>query len=58
MLALLLNSEVWNVSTTQVKVVRDTMNQMIDAWKEIPDVSDDVSPPLQSRSSSRGIRLL
>lgn len=37
----------------KVKVVRDTMNQMIDAWKEIPDVSDDVSPPLQSRSSSR-----
>lgn len=37
----------------KVKAVRDTMNQMLGAWKEIPDVSNDVSPPPQSQSSSK-----
>ncbi|KAA8542607.1 hypothetical protein F0562_023759 [Nyssa sinensis] len=37
----------------KVKVVRETMNQMVDAWKEIPDVSDDVLTSLQSQSSSK-----
>lgn len=42
----------------QVKAVRDTMNQMLGAWKEIPDVSNDVSPPPQSQSSSKGKRMI
>ncbi|OVA14322.1 HEAT [Macleaya cordata] len=37
----------------KVKAVRDTMNFMIEAWKDVPDVSDEVSPPSQSKSSSR-----
>ncbi|XP_057950843.1 TORTIFOLIA1-like protein 3 isoform X2 [Malania oleifera] len=37
----------------KVKAVRDTMNQMLEAWKEIPDLSDDVSPPPRSQSSSK-----
>ncbi|XP_058115519.1 TORTIFOLIA1-like protein 4 [Magnolia sinica] len=37
----------------KVKVVRDAMNQMLEAWKDIPDISDDVSAPSQSKSSSR-----
>lgn len=40
----------------QVKAVRDTMNQMLGAWKEIPDPSNDVSPPPQAQSSSKGKR--
>lgn len=31
------------------------MNEMIEAWKQIPDVSDELSPPPQSVSSSKGI---
>ncbi|XP_022867296.1 TORTIFOLIA1-like protein 3 [Olea europaea var. sylvestris] len=41
----------------KVKAVRETMNQMIDAWKEIPDLSDEVLPPAESQLSSKGIRL-
>ncbi|KAF9604325.1 hypothetical protein IFM89_005906 [Coptis chinensis] len=36
----------------KVKVVRETMNQMIDAWKDVPGSYGEVSPPLQSRASS------
>lgn len=37
----------------KVKAVRDVMNQMLEAWKQIPDVSVDASPPPQSESSSK-----
>ncbi|CAJ1943964.1 unnamed protein product [Sphenostylis stenocarpa] len=37
----------------KVKLVRDVMNQMLEAWKQIPDVSDEVSPPPKSQSSSK-----
>lgn len=30
------------------------MNQLLDAWKEVPDVFDDGSPPPHSQESSRG----
>ncbi|KAF2316028.1 hypothetical protein GH714_040823 [Hevea brasiliensis] len=29
----------------KVKAAREVMNQMIEAWKQVPDVSEDVSPP-------------
>ena len=41
----------------QVKLVREVVNQMLEAWKQIPDVSDDFSPPPHSQSSSKGIYL-
>lgn len=31
------------------------MNQMVEAWKEIPDLTDEVSPPRESQASSKGI---
>ncbi|CAL0325381.1 unnamed protein product [Lupinus luteus] len=37
----------------KVKVVREVMNQMLEAWKQIPDVSDEFSPPPRSQSSSK-----
>ncbi|THG22648.1 TORTIFOLIA1-like protein 3 [Camellia sinensis] len=37
----------------KVKMVRETMIQLVEAWKEIPNVSDEVSPPLESQSSSK-----
>ncbi|KAK4350469.1 hypothetical protein RND71_029782 [Anisodus tanguticus] len=37
----------------KVKAVRETMNQMLEAWKGIPDFSDDGSPPAQSNPSSK-----
>ncbi|OIT30364.1 PREDICTED: microtubule-associated protein TORTIFOLIA1-like [Nicotiana attenuata] len=37
----------------KVKAVRETMNQMLEVWKEIPDLSDDDSPLPQSNSSSK-----
>ncbi|PON86101.1 Coatomer beta subunit [Trema orientale] len=37
----------------KVKAVREVMNQMLEAWKQIPDVSGDVSPPPQSQASSK-----
>ncbi|KAK7291660.1 hypothetical protein RIF29_06979 [Crotalaria pallida] len=37
----------------KVKVVREVMNQMLEAWKQIPDVSDAFSPPPRSQSSSK-----
>ncbi|XP_022885324.1 TORTIFOLIA1-like protein 4 [Olea europaea var. sylvestris] len=36
----------------KVKAVRETMNQMIDAWKEIPDLSDEVSQSAELQASS------
>ncbi|XP_073136814.1 TORTIFOLIA1-like protein 3 isoform X2 [Henckelia pumila] len=35
----------------KVKAVREAMNQMIEAWKEIPDLCGVVSPPPESGSS-------
>ncbi|KAG4991297.1 hypothetical protein JHK87_024754 [Glycine soja] len=37
----------------RVKLVRDVMNQMLEAWKLVPNVSDEVSPPPKSQSSSK-----
>ncbi|XP_020235404.1 TORTIFOLIA1-like protein 3 [Cajanus cajan] len=39
----------------KVKLVREVMIQMLEAWKQIPDVSDEISPPPQSLSSSKEI---
>lgn len=41
-----------------MKLVRDVMNQMLEAWKLVPDVSDEVSPPPKSQSSSKGNYLI
>lgn len=41
----------------QVKIVRETMNQMIEAWKAIPDVPEEVLTPPESHSSSKGIKI-
>uniref|UniRef100_A0A2P2IR06 TORTIFOLIA1/SINE1-2 N-terminal domain-containing protein n=1 Tax=Rhizophora mucronata TaxID=61149 RepID=A0A2P2IR06_RHIMU len=38
----------------KVKVVRETMNRVLQLWKEVPGVSEDVLAPSQSRSSSIG----
>ncbi|KAG8059496.1 hypothetical protein GUJ93_ZPchr0002g25605 [Zizania palustris] len=40
----------------KVKIVRDSMNKMIEAWKEIPDIEDDEcssGAPLASQSQRR-----
>lgn len=37
----------------KVKAVREVMNHMLEVWKQIPDVSDEVSPPPKSEYSSR-----
>ncbi|XP_062116387.1 TORTIFOLIA1-like protein 3 [Humulus lupulus] len=37
----------------KVKAVREIMNQMLEAWKQIPDVSGNLSPPPQSQASSK-----
>jgi len=34
------------------------MNQMLEAWKQIPDVSDEVTPPPKSQTSSKGNLIL
>lgn len=39
----------------KVKAVRETMNQTVEAWKEISDLSDEVSMPPDSHSSSKEI---
>ncbi|KAF7835384.1 TORTIFOLIA1-like protein 3 [Senna tora] len=41
-----------------VKVVREVMSQMLDVWKQIPDVSDEFSPPPQSQASIREVMKL
>ncbi|KAH7856687.1 hypothetical protein Vadar_004286 [Vaccinium darrowii] len=35
----------------KVKIVRETMNQLVEVWKEIPDFSDEISSPLEPQSS-------
>lgn len=45
-----------NHCLVQVKAAREVMNQMIEAWKQVPDVPEDVSPPPRSQVSSKGIR--
>ncbi|CAN0900717.1 TORTIFOLIA1-like protein 3 [Linum grandiflorum] len=37
----------------KVKATREVMSQMIEAWKQVPDVSDEPSPPPRSQASSR-----
>ncbi|KAM0060543.1 putative MT-associated protein TORTIFOLIA1/SPIRAL2 [Helianthus debilis subsp. tardiflorus] len=37
----------------KVKVVRETMNQMIEAWKAIPDAPEEGLTPAESHSSSK-----
>lgn len=37
----------------KVKAVREVMNQMVEAWKQIPDVSEESSPPPSSQASSK-----
>ncbi|KAI3765763.1 hypothetical protein L2E82_15806 [Cichorium intybus] len=37
----------------KVKTVRETMNQMIEAWKAIPDLPEEVLTPPESQSSSK-----
>lgn len=39
----------------KVKAVRETMNQMIEAWNVIPDVLEEVSPPRESQSSKEEV---
>jgi len=42
----------------QVKIVRDSMNRMLEVWKDIPavdlDDGDDCTPKPQPNSSRRG----
>ncbi|KAJ4870388.1 ARM repeat superfamily protein [Raphanus sativus] len=38
----------------KVKAVREVMNQMIEAWRQVPDLSEEVSPPRRSNASSKG----
>lgn len=37
----------------KVKIVRETMNQLVEVWKEIPDFSDEISSPPEPQSSFR-----
>ncbi|GER50026.1 ARM repeat superfamily protein [Striga asiatica] len=37
----------------KVKAVRETINQLLEVWKEIPDLPDEVSPPPESQPSSK-----
>ncbi|MED6150249.1 hypothetical protein PIB30_070569 [Stylosanthes scabra] len=37
----------------KVKLVREVMNQMLEAWKNVPDLSEEFSPPPHSISSSK-----
>ncbi|KAK6148464.1 hypothetical protein DH2020_019376 [Rehmannia glutinosa] len=37
----------------KVKAARETMNQLIETWKEIPDLPDELSPPPESQASSK-----
>ncbi|XP_073130627.1 TORTIFOLIA1-like protein 4 [Henckelia pumila] len=38
----------------KVKVVRETMNQALERWKDVPDVLEEVTSPKGSSSSSSG----
>ncbi|CAH8392821.1 unnamed protein product [Eruca vesicaria subsp. sativa] len=37
----------------KVKAVREVMNEMIEVWRQVPDLSEEVSPP-RSNASSKG----
>ncbi|KAL9439283.1 hypothetical protein AB3S75_024859 [Citrus x aurantiifolia] len=37
----------------KVKAVREVMNKMIEAWKQVPDLSEEASPPPQSLDPSK-----
>ncbi|KAK8686078.1 hypothetical protein V6N13_125105 [Hibiscus sabdariffa] len=37
----------------KVKAAREVMGQMLEAWKQVPDVSEEASPPPLSQASSR-----
>ncbi|MBA0794237.1 hypothetical protein Gohar_018587 [Gossypium harknessii] len=37
----------------KVKAAREVMSQMLEAWKQVPDVSEEASPPPRSQASSR-----
>ncbi|KAJ6293978.1 hypothetical protein OIU76_022119 [Salix suchowensis] len=37
----------------KVKAAREVMNETIEAWKQVPDVSEEASPPPRSLASSR-----
>ncbi|GMI66044.1 hypothetical protein like AT5G62580 [Hibiscus trionum] len=37
----------------KVKAAREVMSQMLEAWKQVPDVSEEASPPPRSQPSSR-----
>jgi len=37
-----------------VKVVRETMNRVLDMWKEVKDVSENVPSPIKSACASVG----
>ncbi|KAL8123498.1 TORTIFOLIA1-like protein 4 [Apium graveolens] len=39
----------------KVKVVREAMTLMVEAWREIPDAVDEVSPLSESQSSSKEV---
>ncbi|KAI3761341.1 hypothetical protein L1987_51753 [Smallanthus sonchifolius] len=41
----------------KVKIVRETMNQMIEAWKAIPDMPEEVLTPPESQSSSKAAKV-
>ncbi|XP_038878681.1 TORTIFOLIA1-like protein 3 [Benincasa hispida] len=41
----------------KVKAVREVMSQMLEAWKQIPDLSDEASAPAYSHSSSKEIAI-
>lgn len=38
-----------------MKVVRESMNEMVKAWRELPDALSEVSPTPKSQSSSNGM---
>ncbi|XAR50121.1 hypothetical protein NMG60_11004362 [Bertholletia excelsa] len=37
----------------KVKAVRETMTELVETWKEIPDVSDEISQSLEQENSSK-----
>ncbi|XVF50239.1 hypothetical protein PTKIN_Ptkin04bG0080000 [Pterospermum kingtungense] len=39
----------------KVKASREVMGQMLEAWKQVPDVSEEASPPPPSRASSKDV---
>lgn len=37
-----------------MKTICEGIAQMMEAWKDVPDVADEISQPNQSKSSSKG----